>query len=143
MLGSKWTLLSWLSEDILGSMNPDRDGDGIAEQNGVLQGVGGRLTEMLPKDSREQRLQAEKNASRAINVCHPVPEKVIDYNDDGAETGQRPRQCVSASSQVLCCLLFFIAVPDCISGRFSIRSIVHSNCLDNQSARFVEYQSSE
>ncbi len=62
------TLVMTMAEDILESMNPDRDRDGIPEQNGALQGVGGRLQELLPKEVREERLQGEKYARWAINV---------------------------------------------------------------------------
>lgn len=62
------TLVMSMTEDILGSMDPDRDNDGILERTGALQGVGERLDELLPKDARDERLQAEKNARRAINV---------------------------------------------------------------------------
>lgn len=61
-------LVMTVAEDILESMNPDRDGDGIPEQNGALQGVGGRLQELLPKEVREERLKGEKHARWAINV---------------------------------------------------------------------------
>lgn len=137
------TLVMSMSEDILGSMNPDRDDDGIAERNGALQGVGGRLAELLPQDAREQRLQAKKNASRAINVCHSLFEEGCDHVDDSAETGQRSCECTSTGCQVCCCLLFFIAVSYRVFGRLSIRPVVHNYCLDNQSARFVEHRSSE
>jgi Lon protease-like protein len=65
------TLVMSMAEDILESMNPDRDRDGFAERNGALQGVGGRLEELLPEDAREERLRGEKNARWAINVCQP------------------------------------------------------------------------
>jgi hypothetical protein len=64
------TVVMSMADDILDSMNPDRDGDGVAEQNGALQGVGGRIEELLPEDEREDRLRGEKRAKWAINVGH-------------------------------------------------------------------------
>jgi Cation efflux family len=68
------TLVMSMAEDIFESMNPDRDRDGIPEQNGALQGVGERIQELLPKEAREKGLQSEKHARWAINVsqkpCH-------------------------------------------------------------------------
>ncbi|KAF7510395.1 hypothetical protein GJ744_006674 [Endocarpon pusillum] len=62
------TLVMTMAEDILESMNPDRDRDGIPEHDGALQGVGERLQELLPKEAREERLRGEKHAKWAINV---------------------------------------------------------------------------
>lgn len=63
------TLVITMAEDILESMNPDRDRDGIAEANGALQGTGERLGELLPQDAQERRRKGERNARWAINVC--------------------------------------------------------------------------
>jgi hypothetical protein len=62
------TLVMSMAEDILESMNPDRDRDGIPEQNGALQGVGERIQELLPTEAREMGLQSERHARWAINV---------------------------------------------------------------------------
>ncbi len=71
------TLVMSMAEDIFESMNPDRDHDGFAERIGALQGVGERLQELLPKNAREERLQGEKNARWAINVCHTAISKDV------------------------------------------------------------------
>jgi Cation efflux family len=65
------TLVMSMAEDILESMNPDRDRDGVPEQNGALQGVGERIQELLPKEARDKGLQSEKHARWAINVSQP------------------------------------------------------------------------
>jgi hypothetical protein len=79
------TLVMSMSEDILGSMDPDPDHDGIGEGNGALQGVGERLEELLPKEAREERLQSEKNARWAINVGHRHCPSPFPRSDDHLE----------------------------------------------------------
>ena len=62
------TVVMSMADDILESMNPDRDHDGHAEQDGALQGVGERIAELLPEDEKEDRRRSEKHATWAINV---------------------------------------------------------------------------
>lgn len=69
------TVVMSMADDILDSMDPDRDGDGVAERHGALQGVGGRIEELLPEDEREDRLRGLKHARWAINVCHHLSQQ--------------------------------------------------------------------
>ncbi|KAL9107743.1 MAG: hypothetical protein Q9227_007365 [Pyrenula ochraceoflavens] len=62
------TLVMSLADDILGSMNPDADNDGVRERGGALQAVQERVEELLPEESRENRARANRNARWAINV---------------------------------------------------------------------------
>ena len=43
--------------------------DILLERSGALQGVGERVDELLPLDSREKKAKANKHAKWAINVC--------------------------------------------------------------------------
>lgn len=137
------TIVMSMAEDILESMNPDRDRDGIAERNGALQGAGGRLDELLPKDAREERLQGEKNARWAINVCPCPCQKHLDHSNDHSGTGQCHCERASFGCQMPGCLLFFFTIFDCLPGRFSIRLAMHIDCVDNQQARSMADQSPE
>ena len=62
------TLVRTMADDILDSMNPDQDGDAIAERAGRLQNVHENLDEMLPEETREQRARGDRNARWAINI---------------------------------------------------------------------------
>lgn len=62
------TVVLSMADDILESMNPDRDHDGHAERDGALQGVGGRIAELLPDVEKEDRRRSVKHATWAINV---------------------------------------------------------------------------
>lgn len=62
------TLVRTMADDILDSMDPDHDGDGIAERAGALQGVHEHLIDLLPEETREQRQKANRNARWAINI---------------------------------------------------------------------------
>jgi hypothetical protein len=110
------TLVMTMAEDIFESMNPDRDGDGVAEQNGALQGVEGRLEELLPKEAREERRQGEKHARWAIKVCltpHPTIPTIFNA---GTRVDQRHRERASFGSEMHGSLLFVIIVFDSIAG---------------------------
>ncbi|KAL9620839.1 MAG: hypothetical protein Q9160_004620 [Pyrenula sp. 1 TL-2023] len=62
------TLVLSLADNIVGSMDPDADHDGVRERSGALQGVGERVEELLPQETREHRARANRNAKWAINV---------------------------------------------------------------------------
>lgn len=63
------TIVMSIADDVLDSMNPqDLDGDGVAENQGLLHHRGERIQEFLPDDEREKRRKAERNAKWAINV---------------------------------------------------------------------------
>lgn len=57
-----------LADDVLDSMHPDRDNDGINEREGGLQTMHGNIWEFLPEDEKEKRLKANKKARWAINI---------------------------------------------------------------------------
>lgn len=62
------TIVKAMSHEIIDSMNPDTDHDGIMDHEGALQTVHGNIEDLLPGDVRDQRLHDKKIASRAINV---------------------------------------------------------------------------
>ena len=62
------TLVYAMSDDLLDSMDPDHDDDGIAERAGALQDVAGHISELLPPDTREERAKANKKATWAIYI---------------------------------------------------------------------------
>ena len=62
------TLVRAMADDILDSMDPDHDRDGIAERSGALQGVQERVGDLLPEDTREERARVNKRATWAINI---------------------------------------------------------------------------
>jgi hypothetical protein len=62
------TIVRSMAEAVFESMDPDHDNDGIAEENGALQGVGEQVEALLPEEEREERARGEKHAKWAINV---------------------------------------------------------------------------
>lgn len=62
------TIVKAMSDDIMDSMNPDADHDGINDDEGRLQTAHENIEELLPDDIREQRAHDKKIARRAINV---------------------------------------------------------------------------
>jgi len=58
-----------LADDVLDSMDPDPDNDGVRErgQNG-LANVGGNIWDFLPEEEKNKRQTAEKKAKWAINI---------------------------------------------------------------------------
>ncbi|KAK0736600.1 hypothetical protein B0T21DRAFT_333101 [Apiosordaria backusii] len=71
------TLDAWLevdalvyavADDVIDSMNPDADGDGIPERRMPLQDSRGAIDCFLPADHREKRAREERHARWAINV---------------------------------------------------------------------------
>jgi len=57
-----------LADDVLDSMNPDADHDGLRERRGGLQDFGGGIWEFLPEEAKQKRADGEKKAKRAINI---------------------------------------------------------------------------
>lgn len=57
-----------MADDIMDSMNPDADHDGIMDHAGGLQHGGENIEGMLPQDVQEKRRKDKKTARRAINV---------------------------------------------------------------------------
>lgn len=62
------TIVKAMADDIMDSMNPDADHDGINDHEGALQTAHENLEDLLPEDVRDQRLHDKKIASRAINI---------------------------------------------------------------------------
>jgi cation diffusion facilitator family transporter len=62
------TIVMAMSEDVMDSMNPDPDHDGVRERGGGLQNFGERVEEMLPDEVQDQRARANRNARWAINI---------------------------------------------------------------------------
>lgn len=57
-----------MSDDIMDSMNPDVDHDGINDHEGGLQNAHENIESLLPEDVQQQRRKDKKTAQRAINV---------------------------------------------------------------------------
>lgn len=58
-----------LADDVLDSMDPDPDNDGVRERgDGGLADVGGNIWEFLPEEEKTKRQKAEKKAKWAINI---------------------------------------------------------------------------
>lgn len=62
------TIVEAMADDIMDSMNPDADHDGINDHEGGLQTAHENIEELLPGEVREQRAHDKKVARRAINV---------------------------------------------------------------------------
>lgn len=62
------TIVKAMAEDVLDSMNPDADHDGVRERSGGLQNTHERVEELLPDRIQEERAQAAKKARWAINI---------------------------------------------------------------------------
>jgi cation diffusion facilitator family transporter len=62
------TIVEAMADQILDSMNPDADHDGIIDRPGGIQDVGGHIEELLPEEDRENRRRAARNARWAINI---------------------------------------------------------------------------
>ena len=62
------TIVSAMADDIMDSMNPDVDHDGINDHEGGLQVAHENLEDLLPEDVRESRIHDKKVSQRAINV---------------------------------------------------------------------------
>lgn len=57
-----------MSGEVMDSMNPDVDHDGVVDRPGGIQDVGGHIEELLPEEDREKRRRAARNARWAINI---------------------------------------------------------------------------
>ncbi|KAJ9630717.1 hypothetical protein H2203_001241 [Taxawa tesnikishii (nom. ined.)] len=57
-----------MADDVLDSMNPDADNDGVRERRGGLQEFEGNIASLLPEDEQQRRQKAERNARWAINI---------------------------------------------------------------------------
>lgn len=57
-----------MADDILDSMNPDVDHDGINDHEGALQTGGENIESLLPEEEQKKRRKEKKTARRAINV---------------------------------------------------------------------------
>jgi cation diffusion facilitator family transporter len=62
------TIVKAMAEDVLDSMNPDADHDGVPERGGRLQNVEERVEELLPDPIQEERRKATRKAKWAINI---------------------------------------------------------------------------
>lgn len=62
------TIVKAMAEDVMDSMNPDADNDGVRERSGNLQNVEERVEELLPDHIQEDRRKAAKKAKWAINI---------------------------------------------------------------------------
>lgn len=57
-----------VADDVLESMDPDPDNDGVRERSGGIQHVAGRIGELLPEDERQRRDKEARRAKWAINI---------------------------------------------------------------------------
>jgi len=57
-----------VADDVLESMDPDPDRDGIRERGGGLQAMEGNIGSFLPEEEQEKRRKANRRAKWAINV---------------------------------------------------------------------------
>lgn len=57
-----------VADDVLESMDPDPDRDGIRERGGGIQEVAGNVGELLPEEEQEKRRKANTRAKWAINI---------------------------------------------------------------------------
>ena len=62
------TTVEAISDEIMDSMNPDRDNDGVRDHDGRLQRAKGRVEDLLPDDVRMQRRKDARNAKWAIYI---------------------------------------------------------------------------
>lgn len=62
------TIVKAMADDIMDSMNPDVDHDGIMDHEGGLQTQHGAIESLLPEEVQQQRRKEKKTAQRAINV---------------------------------------------------------------------------
>lgn len=61
-------LVMALADDVIDSMDPDRDNDGRREHTGGLQTGGGQIWDFLPEEEKTKRKDGEKKAKWAINI---------------------------------------------------------------------------
>lgn len=61
-------LVMAVADDVLESMDPDPDNDGIRERSGGIQQQAGNIGEFLPQEEKEKRQKANKRATWAINI---------------------------------------------------------------------------
>lgn len=57
-----------MADDVLDSMDPDADNDGLYERVGGLQEQEGNIAALLPEEVQQQRQRAERKAKWAINI---------------------------------------------------------------------------
>lgn len=57
-----------IADDVLESMNPDPDRDGIMERTGGIHDVAGNIGELLPEEEKARRKKASRKAKWAINI---------------------------------------------------------------------------
>ena len=62
------SIVKAVADDILESMNPDVDHDGINDHEGGLQTGGENIESLLPEEEQQKRRKDKKTAQRAINV---------------------------------------------------------------------------
>jgi hypothetical protein len=59
-----------MAADIIDSMNPDADHDGILERSGALQEAGENIDKLLPQDEQERRRKADRKGALSIFLHH-------------------------------------------------------------------------
>ena len=62
------TIVEAMADEIMDSMNPDADNDGVHDHAGRLQGVSERVEDLLPDDYLNQRRKDARSARWAINI---------------------------------------------------------------------------
>jgi divalent metal cation (Fe/Co/Zn/Cd) transporter len=62
------SIVMYVADDVLESMDPDPDNDGYQERTGGIQAVAGNVAELLPEEDKQRRRKAEKRAKWAINI---------------------------------------------------------------------------
>lgn len=61
-------LVKAVADDVLESMDPDPDNDGIRERAGGIQLAAGNIGEFLPEEEKVKRRKAQRRATWAINI---------------------------------------------------------------------------
>lgn len=122
-----------LADDVLDSMDPDRDNDGRRERTGGLQELGGTIWDFLPEEEKKNREASQKKAKWAININ--VIANIILLIAKVSRVW-RIRVFDSRLTKPLdyCCILFRLLVPHCVSNRLCPRSSLHPHCVVHQSS---------
>lgn len=102
------------------------------ERIGALQGVGERVEDLLPQDTREKKARANKHAKWAINVSR-FGFKQTFRGWLTTALGQCAGKHLAPSLQSRCSILLVVALPYCITCRFRTRLAMYRHCLGYKS----------
>jgi hypothetical protein len=123
--------LVWsLADDVVDSIDPDANRDGIVDRNTPLLHTGYDLEAFLPLEERERRIKNYRIAQRALNVSHPVD--IFFCQQLSMILDQCPGKFFAPVSESGGYDIDTVSVFDCFTHRFGIGPIMYNDYLVNK-----------